>query len=341
MKKVIALCLAALMLVSLSSCQQTQTESQLSNPSGIAFELKRRMGSDLDTAILPETFQKIGTTAYTLPMLQYVFGSSFSCNEEHSIQTHIDYPALADTEKDLLKKLKNGEIELAFIEKNAKDTYFDEELEYTLVGRESFLLLTSDENPVKTITAGQLQDVLDGKITNWKQLGGKDGKILLLGENQYEPDRSLFKKLFMKENQELHSNLTEEEFDTLFPYGVNDPSASGADYCATTDYVVEFMTYYRLAVGWSIDNTRFVDIHQITIDGSKVSSEAIQNETTPYLLKTYAVTKKSGVSDPIQKFLYWFITGCDTGISAYARMGQGLGALEDGSLNDYLPKDKF
>lgn len=338
MKKIIALGLTMLMLLGASGCQQKNDSAQAA---ALDFALQKADTSDLNDTVLPETFQKMGATDYTLPMLQTVFSWSFLCDDEHSIETHIDYPRSADTEKDLIKKLKNGEIELAFIEKAADDDHFDADLEYTLIGRESFLILTSDENPVQSMTAGQLKDVLDGKITNWNQLGGKDGKILLLGEYTQARDKSIFKKLFLKESSELNSNLTEEEFKRLFPYGVDHPSAARANYCATTDYVLDITTYYGLAVGWSIDNGSFINTHQIVLDGSKVSSEAIQNETTPYLLKTYAVTRKSGVSDPVQKFLSWFITDNTTGTAEYARMGNGLGALQDGSLNDYLPKDKF
>lgn len=67
-----------------------------------------------------------------------------------------------------------------------------------------FLLAVHDSNPVKKLEPSQIKDVFDQKITNWKELGGKDEAIVLfrtsditdyyseeeLGENfEYFPDK--------------------------------------------------------------------------------------------------------------------------------------------------------
>lgn len=67
-----------------------------------------------------------------------------------------------------------------------------------------FLLAVNDSNPVKKLEPSQIKDIFDQKITNWKELGGKDEAIVLfrtgditeyyteeeLGENfEYFPDK--------------------------------------------------------------------------------------------------------------------------------------------------------
>jgi phosphate transport system permease protein len=67
-----------------------------------------------------------------------------------------------------------------------------------------FLLAVNDSNPVKKLVPSQIKDIYDQKITNWKELGGKDETIVLfrtgditdyyteeeLGENfEYFPDK--------------------------------------------------------------------------------------------------------------------------------------------------------
>lgn len=343
MKKIIALCMTGLILLGVAGCQNEngKTEPETTKPVLMDFNLQKTPGSDLDDTVLPQTFQKMGATNYTLSMLQNAFIQSFTCDEGMSLQTHKDYPALANTESELIDKIKTGEMEIAFVEKAKDDLSFDSDLEYTLIGRESFLILTSDQNPVKSITSEQLKNVLDGKITNWNQLGGNDGKILLLGENGYFKGSSALSKLFLNGGIVPKSNLSDDEYKKLFPDGVNSPLALKADYCMTSDYVLDFMPYYSLALNWSIDNSHYLELHQITVDDNKVTSESIQNETTPYLLKTYAVTKKSNVSESVQKFLSWLIEENGTGISEDARLGNGIGALPSDLLCNYLPKDKF
>jgi len=48
------------------------------------------------------------------------------------------------------------------------------------VAWDALVVIVNKDNPVKNITRKKLQDVLTGKITNWKDLGGKNAPIRLL-----------------------------------------------------------------------------------------------------------------------------------------------------------------
>ncbi|WP_108670297.1 phosphate ABC transporter substrate-binding protein [Peribacillus acanthi] len=43
-----------------------------------------------------------------------------------------------------------------------------------------FATIVNKENPVKSLTTKQLQDIFSGKIKNWKQVGGKDEEIVVV-----------------------------------------------------------------------------------------------------------------------------------------------------------------
>ncbi|MFN5876058.1 MAG: phosphate ABC transporter substrate-binding protein, partial [Ignavibacteria bacterium] len=49
-------------------------------------------------------------------------------------------------------------------------------------------------NPVKQLTMAQIKDIFTGKITNWKDVGGKDSKILLYSRENNSGTYEFFKE---------------------------------------------------------------------------------------------------------------------------------------------------
>lgn len=70
------------------------------------------------------------------------------------------------------RKMENKEIELA---KKRGIT----PVEIT-VGLDGIAVVVHPSNPVEKLTISQLSDIFTGKITNWKQIGGNEGEIVLL-----------------------------------------------------------------------------------------------------------------------------------------------------------------
>lgn len=53
-------------------------------------------------------------------------------------------------------------------------------LALTLVAWDALTVIVHPSNPVDELTVGQLRGVLEGKVTNWKELGGEDRPILVV-----------------------------------------------------------------------------------------------------------------------------------------------------------------
>lgn len=56
-------------------------------------------------------------------------------------------------------------------------------------------------NKVNNLTSQQLSDIYTGKITNWKELGGADEKIVVIGRESSSGTRSAFEELLKIENK--------------------------------------------------------------------------------------------------------------------------------------------
>jgi phosphate transport system substrate-binding protein len=80
----------------------------------------------------------------------------------------------------------------------AKGVAFDEtKLEAHQVGAAHAVLVTHPSNPVKSLTAEQVADILAGKITNWKDVGGADKGIVVVCETKGGGVRSVIEHEFL------------------------------------------------------------------------------------------------------------------------------------------------
>jgi phosphate transport system substrate-binding protein len=70
------------------------------------------------------------------------------------------------------------------------------------VALDGVAVYVNDSNPIKSITQPQLQSIYTGKITNWRELGGKDGKIVVYGRENSSGTYQFFKEHVLK-NQDF------------------------------------------------------------------------------------------------------------------------------------------
>jgi phosphate transport system substrate-binding protein len=62
------------------------------------------------------------------------------------------------------------------------------------VALDGLAVVVNPSNPVSKLTIGQLADIFDGKIANWKEVGGKDAKIVLLSREVNSGTHVYFKE---------------------------------------------------------------------------------------------------------------------------------------------------
>ncbi|OPZ84529.1 MAG: Phosphate-binding protein PstS 1 precursor [bacterium ADurb.Bin429] len=63
-----------------------------------------------------------------------------------------------------------------------------------IVGLDGIAVIVNPANPVKSLTVAQLAAMYTGKTTDWKQVGGKAGKIVLLGREVNSGTHVFFKE---------------------------------------------------------------------------------------------------------------------------------------------------
>jgi phosphate transport system substrate-binding protein len=78
-----------------------------------------------------------------------------------------------------------------------KDRYKSDAVE-TPVARDGLSVYVNATNPVKQLSMDQLRLVFTGKITNWKELGGKDAKIVVYSRENSSGTYVFFKEHVLK-----------------------------------------------------------------------------------------------------------------------------------------------
>lgn len=78
-----------------------------------------------------------------------------------------------------------------------------QEVEEVIIAYDALAVIVNPSNPVSQLTRQQLEAIFRGKITNWKQLGGPDMKIIVYSRETSSGTYEFFKEK-RPEEQELH-----------------------------------------------------------------------------------------------------------------------------------------
>ncbi len=199
------------------------------------------------------------------------------------------YRLLAEKETDIFIGVYPSDEQKAYAEEN--QTTF----EYTPIGTEAFVFFVHKDNPITNLTTEQIKDIYSGKITNWKDVGGKNEKIAAFQRNEGSGSQSMLKR-FMGDTP-----ITDAPTEM-----VNDLMAGiieqVADYKSKTNSVGFSFRYYVEGI---IKNP---DIKIISIDGAAPTSENIRNGSYPILTPIYAVTYKENQNGNVDKLLEWILS---------------------------------
>ena len=199
------------------------------------------------------------------------------------------YRLLAEKETDIFIGVYPSDEQRAYAEEN--QTTF----EYTPIGTEAFVFFVHKDNPITNLTTEQIKDIYSGKITNWKDVGGKNEKIAAFQRNEGSGSQSMLKR-FMGDTP-----ITDAPTEM-----VNDLMAGiieqVADYKSKTNSIGLSFRYYVEGI---IKNP---DIKMISIDGAAPTSENIRNGSYPILTPIYAVTYKENQNGNVDKLLEWILS---------------------------------
>ena len=176
MKKIIALILTALLALSLVACgSETKTDDADKTEDKTSTELTGTVSTDGSTSMekvigaLSESFmaQNGGVTVNYNPTGS---GSGITAVQEGACDIGLSSRALKDEEKSA-------------------------GLKETVLAYDGIAIIVHPDNPVSDLSVEQIAKLYTGEITNWKDVGGNDAEVVLIGREAASGTRDGFESI--------------------------------------------------------------------------------------------------------------------------------------------------
>lgn len=124
------------------------------------------------------------------------------------------------------------------------------------------------ENPVKNLSSAQLRDIYAGKITNWKDVGGKDGKIVVISRDTSSGTYETWEEIIMKKEKVAPSALLQ--------------ASNGA--------VVQAVANNRRAIGYIGFGYLTDSLKKLDVDGVEATPQSALAKQWPIARELYVFT---------------------------------------------------
>ena len=276
MKKIVSLILASLMLtVALASCAGTNDAADdtpaTSDNAAVTDEVKTVSG----------TVTTDGSTS--MEKVIGALGESFEGENSKATFTYNPTGSSAG-----ITAVAEGRCDIGLASRSLKDEEKSQGLKETVLAYDGIAVIVNPENGVDGLTIEQIADIYTGKITNWKDVGGSDAEIVLIGREAGSGTRDGFESITGTEDackyrQELSS--TGDVITTV----ANNPNAIG---------------YASLA---SIKDT----VKALEVDGVAPSEDTVKDGTYKVQRPFMLITKTDAQLSDVAQAFFDYVTSAD------------------------------
>ncbi len=199
-KKLISLIAGVALVAAATGCSQTATSSVAGTDSSAAGTSSG--ASSTATEELSGTLSMNGSTSME-KVIKAVNGAFMEKNKGVTVNLNLTGSGTG------IQEASEGKCDIGNSSRKLKDEEA-EKLDATVVGLDGIALVVNPANKLEDITLEDLAKVYSGEITNWKELGGDDKSIVVIGREDGSGTRDGFESIVMgdkkpKYAQELES----------------------------------------------------------------------------------------------------------------------------------------
>ncbi|MCM1544567.1 MAG: substrate-binding domain-containing protein [Ruminococcus sp.] len=172
---------------------------------------------------------------------------------------------------------------------------------------DAFVFITHKDNPIESLTVEQVRDIYSGKIKNWKEVGGKNEKIVAYQREENSGSQTAMENLVMGGR------------DMIDPIEIKVIAGMGTLVDAVAEYKNKTASLgytYRYYIDTLYKND---NIKTIAINGIAPTDDNIRSEKYPFTTNYYGVIRHGDENEVGGKFLDWMLT--DEGQKCIAQAG--------------------
>lgn len=183
-----------------------------------------------------------------------------------------------------IKSAQDGTADIGTSSKEVKGNDA-EGLEVIELGQDGIVIAVNKENTIDDLTTEQLHDIFAGKITNWKEVGGKDAEINVITREDGSGTLDAFEKLVMDKDKILSTAVVQSSTEAVKQSVAQDANAIG------------FVSYASMSD----------DVKGLKVNGVAISDETIADGTYK-LQRPFLFLTKGKPSGEVKKFIDWINT---------------------------------
>ncbi len=254
-------------------------------------------------AILKETAPNIeipvldGSTS-TYGITQNIYSAYYQ-----NYDNHPEFPKAHSKTVASYKRLIDGEVEMIFVPDAGEEVlkYAEEKnvnLKFIPIADEALIFFTGTKNEVNNITTEQLRDIyVNNGITNWKEIGGDDSKLIAYCRNEDSGSHAQMEQ-FILNGKEISEDISRERTSIMMSSILTEVD----DYNRKNngDYAMGYSLFYYYLVNSSVLGP--LDLKFLSIDGIAPTEETISNGTYPYTTNYYAVIRDGENNPRVEAF---------------------------------------
>lgn len=199
-KKLISLIAGVAIVAAATGCSQTATSSVAGTDSSAAGTSASEASSTA-TEELSGTLSMNGSTSME-KVIKAVNGAFMEKNKGVTVNLNLTGSGTG------IQEASEGKCDIGNSSRKLKDEEA-EKLDATVVGLDGIALVVNPVNKLEDITLQDLAKVYSGEITNWKELGGDDKSIVVIGREDGSGTRDGFESIVMGDKEPKYAQELE------------------------------------------------------------------------------------------------------------------------------------